>query len=144
MTDTDLAERRKETVRIHMEAENVHDYDTVIDTFSHPRYELVASGRVFDGEAEVREYFAQSRAAFPDQRNELISMRHDDDAVIVELWILGTHKGPLATPNGELPPTGKSFKTQICAIFHFEGEKIVCERVYFDQLSIMAQLTGAA
>ena len=144
MTDQDLAVRRMETVRLHMEAENVHDYDTVIGTFSHPRYELIASGQVFDGEAQVRDYFERSRGAFPDQRNELISMRHADDAVIVELWLMGTHKGPLPTPNGELAPTGRSFRTQICAIFIFEDEKIVCERVYFDQLSIVSQLTGAA
>ncbi|MEZ5894158.1 MAG: ester cyclase [Parvularculaceae bacterium] len=144
MTDTSLAERRMALVREHMEAENVHDYETVMETFSHPRYELIASGQVFDGDARVRDYFRLSRAAFPDQRNELISMRHADDAVIIEFWLMGTHKGPLTTPNGEIPPTGRSFRTQICSIFLFEGEKIVCERVYFDQLSIMTQLTGAA
>ncbi len=140
----DLAAKRMETVRTHMAEEIVHNFDEVIGTFSHPRYELMASGQVFDGEAEVREYYRRSREAFPDQRNEVISMRHADDAVFVEFWLMGTHKAPLQTPNGELPPTGRAFKTQICAIFFFEGEKIVCERIYYDQLSIMQQLTGAA
>jgi hypothetical protein len=53
MTADDLRARREAVVRLHMEAENVHDYDAVIGTFAHPRYELMATGQVFDGEAEV-------------------------------------------------------------------------------------------
>jgi len=128
---------REAVVRRHMESENVHDFDATLATFSHPRYELIATGQVHDGEAEVREYFRASRAAFPDQRNELISLRHSDDAVIVELWLLGTHSGRL----GALEPTGKEFKSRMTAIFVFDEAGIVCERVYFDSGSILRQLT---
>ncbi len=131
-----LQERREAVVREHMESENHHDFDTTIGTFSHPRYELIATGEVYDGEAEVRAYFADTRAAFPDQRNELISLRHAEDAVIVEFDLLGTHLGPLRS----LPPTGRSFRCRMTAFFIFEGDRIVCERVYFDQASILRQL----
>ena len=131
-----LQERREETVRRHMESENVHDFDTTIDTFSHPRYELIPTGDVFDGEDEVRAYFAETRAAFPDQRNELVALHHADDAVIVEFDLLGTHLGQLRA----LPPTGRSFRCRMTALFIFEGERLVCERVYFDQLTILRQL----
>jgi steroid delta-isomerase-like uncharacterized protein len=131
-----LRERREEIVREHMESENHHDFDATIDTFSHPRYELVATGEVYDGEAEVRAYYAETRAAFPDQRNELVSLRHTDDGVIVEFDLLGTHLGPLRS----LPATGRSFKARMAAFFIFEEDRIVCERVYFDQASIMVQL----
>lgn len=134
----ELRKKREQVVRRHMESENIHDFDATIDTFSHPRYELIATEAVYDGEAEVREYFKQSRSAFPDQRNELISLRHADDAVITEFWLLGTHEGRL----GGLEPTGKTFRCQMTAFFIFEGEKIVCERVYFDQATILRQLTG--
>ena len=63
-------------MREHMESENVHDFDATIGTFGHPRYEIVATGEIYDGEAEVRRYYGETRAAFPDQRNELISLRH--------------------------------------------------------------------
>ncbi|MHB8240652.1 MAG: ester cyclase [Solirubrobacteraceae bacterium] len=132
----ELRERREAVVREHMESENHHDFDTTIATFAHPRYEIVPTGDVYDGEQEVRRYFAETRTAFPDQRNELISLYHADDAVIVEFDLLGTHLGPLRS----LPPTGKSFRTRVCAFFIFEGERIVCERVYFDQISILRQL----
>jgi steroid delta-isomerase-like uncharacterized protein len=132
----DLRQRREAIVREHMESENEHDFDTTIETFDHPRYELVPTGDVFDGEEEVRGYFAESRMAFPDQRNELIALHHADGAVIVEFDLLGTHLGPLRA----LPPTGRSFRCRMTAYFLFEGDGLVGERVYFDQLSIMRQL----
>jgi steroid delta-isomerase-like uncharacterized protein len=134
--DPELRARREALVREHMESENVHDFDTTIGTFSHPRYEIIPTGDVYDGEQEVRGYFAESRTAFPDQRNELISLRHAEDAVIVEFDLLGTHTGPLRG----IEPTGREFRTRVVAFFIFEQEKIVCERVYFDQLSILGQL----
>jgi steroid delta-isomerase-like uncharacterized protein len=134
--DPELRAKREAVVREHMESENVHDFDTTIGTFSHPRYEIIATGDVYDGEAEVRRYFAETRAAFPDQRNELIALHHTEDAVIAEFDLLGTHLGPLRA----LEPTGREFSTRVVAFFIFDGELIVCERVYFDQLSILAQL----
>lgn len=138
MAADDLRRRREEVVRRHMEAENVHDYDTVLGTFAHPRYELMATGQVFDGEDEVRRYFELSRTPFPDQRNELVSMRSTDDGVVVELDLLGTHRGPLAGAE----PTGRTFRSRMCALFLFEEgtDGIVCERVYFDRGDILRQL----
>src|SRR3954452_22139295 len=138
MASAELRAHREAVVREHMESENVHDFDTTIGTFGHPRYEIVPTGDVYDGEEEVRRYFAETRAAFPDQRNELVALHHADDAVIVEFDLLGTHEGELRG----IPPTGKAFTCRTLAIFEFEpgGEGIVCERVYFDVLTIMAQL----
>jgi predicted ester cyclase len=137
-----LAERRLEVVRRHMGSENVHDFDATIDTFAHPRYELIPTGQVFDGEAEVREYFAGSRAAFPDQRNELIALHATDAGVFSEFWLLGTNTGPLM---GQ-PPTGREIRVRMVAFFEFspaDGDRpdgIVCERVYYDLHSILSQL----
>jgi steroid delta-isomerase-like uncharacterized protein len=133
---TTLRRRREAVVREHMESENVHDFDTTIGTFGHPRYEIVPTGDVYDGEDEVRRYFAETRAAFPDQRNELIALHHADDAVIVEFDLLGTHRGELRG----IPPTGREFRCRVTAFFLFDDDRIVCERVYFDQLTIMRQL----
>lgn len=132
----EVRKRREALVREHMESENEHDYDTTIDTFGHPRYEIVPTGDVFDGEQEVRQYFADSRTAFPDQRNELIALHHADEGVIVEFTLRGTHEGPLRG----IPPTGKEFSCRVVAFFLFEGERLTCERVYFDSATIMAQL----
>jgi steroid delta-isomerase-like uncharacterized protein len=131
-----LRERREAVVREHMESENRHDFETTIGTFAHPRYEIVPTGDVYDGEAEVRGYFAETRAAFPDQRNELIALHHAEQAVIAEFYLLGTHLGPLRS----LPPTGRAFRCRMSAIFLFDEDRIACERVYFDQATILRQL----
>lgn len=140
MSDPILRERREAIVREHMESENVHDFDTTLATFDHPRYEIMPTGDVYDGAEEVSEYFRTTRAAFPDQRNENAVFHHADDAVIVEFDLLGTHDGELRG----IPPTGKSFRCRLVALFLFEdgGDRITCERVYFDQATIAQQLLG--
>jgi steroid delta-isomerase-like uncharacterized protein len=137
LTD-DLRARREAVVREHMEAENRLDYETVMGTFAHPRYELMATGQVFDGDERVRQYFERSRIPFPDQRNELVSLRHADDAVIVEMDLLGTHLGPLRG----VEATGRTFRSRMAALFIFaeDGDRIICERVYYDSGDVLRQL----
>jgi steroid delta-isomerase-like uncharacterized protein len=135
-TSETLRERRESTVREHMESENRLDFDATIDTFDHPRYELIGTGEVHDGEADVRAYFNETRIAFPDQRNELIALHHADDAVIVEFLLRGTHLGSFRG----LPGTGRSFECRMTAFFVFEEDRLVCERVYFDVGTILRQL----
>ncbi|MEX2238632.1 MAG: nuclear transport factor 2 family protein [Dehalococcoidia bacterium] len=129
MAEESLRERREAVVREHMESENTQDFDVTLATFAHPRYELMATGQVYDGHDEVSRYYAASRAVFPDQRNELRALHHSDEAVIVEFDRLGTHKA-----------SGREFRSPMVALFFFEGDRIVNERVYYDQASIQRQL----
>ena len=46
-----LREKREAIVIEHMESENRHEFDVTMDTFDHPRYELIATGDVYDGPA---------------------------------------------------------------------------------------------
>ena len=138
MTATGRRDRREALVREHMESENRHEFGVTMHTFHHPRYEIVPTGDVYDGEDEVARYFAETRAAFPDQRNEPIAFHHADDAVIVEFWLRGTHEGELRG----MPPTGRAFEARCIALFLFEDDRLVCERVYFDTATILAQLAS--
>jgi steroid delta-isomerase-like uncharacterized protein len=131
-----VRKKREEIVREHMDSENRHEFDATLETFGHPRYELVANGEVYDGAEEVQRYYDETRRAFPDQRNELLALHHAEDAVLVEAVVRGTHLGPLRS----LPPTGREFELPILAIFVFEDNTLVCERVYFDQATVMRQL----
>jgi steroid delta-isomerase-like uncharacterized protein len=136
-TDT-LRARREAIVREHMDSENRHAFDVTIATFAHPRYEIIPTGEVHDGEEAVRGYFTTSRTAFPDQRNEIRTLHHADDAVIVEFDLLGTHNGPLRG----IAPTGREFRCPMVALFVFPagGDRMICERVYFDSATILRQL----
>jgi len=140
MAEAELRAAREKLVREHMADENSLDFERVLATFPHPHYEIIPTGAVYDGRAAVEAYYRESRTAFPDQRNELISLRHSEDAVIVEFWLRGTHRGPL----GQVPPTGQAFEVRMSAFFIFEGERLVCERVYFDGMSMLRQLLRGA
>jgi predicted ester cyclase len=131
-------QRQEAVVREHMASENESRFDDTLATFTHPRYELIGTGQVYDGVDEVSQYYAASRAVFPDQRNEIRAVHHAQGATIVEFDLLGTHTGSLA---GE-EPTGRTFRCPMVAVFLFEGEGIVCERVYFDSGTIYRQLEG--
>jgi steroid delta-isomerase-like uncharacterized protein len=132
----ELRRRREDIVREHMESEDRHQFDVTMETFHHPRYELIATGDVYDGPEEVARYFEETRTAFPDQRNEPIALHHADDAVLVEAMLYGTHDGPFRG----LPPTGRSFEMRFLAVFVFDQDQLVCERVYFDAATILRQL----
>ncbi len=142
MPDLDAA--RIATVRQHMALEITQDWDAVIATFAHPRYELLGPGTIFDGEAAVRSYFATSREPFPDQANEIIAIAADSesDTVLVEFWLTGTHLGPLHIGLRRIEPTGKAFRVRIAASFQFapDSDKIICERPYYDQSTVLKAL----
>ena len=138
MTQDELRARRETIVREHMADEIDHAWDKVLATFPHPHYEIIATGAVHDGRPDVERYYKSSRLTFPDQRNTLLSLRHVDDGIVVEFILEGTQLGPL----GPLPPTGRPFSCQMAAFFLFEGETLVCERIYSDTLSIVRQLLG--
>jgi steroid delta-isomerase-like uncharacterized protein len=133
-----LTAQRLQVVRDHMESENRLAFDETLATFTRPHYELVATGTVYDGEDEVMGYYTASRTAFPDQRNEIHSIRAAEDAVIVEFDLLGTHSGPFLG----FEPTGREFRCRMAAFFEFEAgtDRIEVERVYFDASTILAQL----
>jgi steroid delta-isomerase-like uncharacterized protein len=132
----ELRDQREAIVREHMETENRHDYEATIATFHHPRYELIGTGDVYDGPEEVALYFEETRTAFPDQENEVIAIHHADNAVMVEALVRGTHLGPLRG----LPPTGRRWEMRFLAMFIFEEDGLVCERVYFDSSTVLRQL----
>jgi hypothetical protein len=142
ITADDLGAARIDTVRRHMALECAQDWDGVLATFAHPRYELYGSGTVFDGEAAVRQYFTTSRIPFPDQGNEIIAIAAADEVVLVEFWLTGTHSGPLRVRDRVHPPTGKRFRVRMAAAFEFApgSDEIVCERPYFDTGAVLRAL----
>lgn len=130
------ASKREMLVRKHVEAENAADYETALATFQHPRYEYVASNEVYDGTEEVMAHWREFDRAFPDQQIEIVKLHTADDAVLMEAIARGTHTGPFRG----LPPTGRRWEQQFLAIFVFEDDGLVCERVYYDTSTVLQQL----
>ncbi|MEU4198171.1 hypothetical protein AB0E69_40180 [Kribbella sp. NPDC026611] len=48
--DHDLAQRRVDVIREHMDTEVTQEFELTLETFDgHPKYEIVPTGQVFDG-----------------------------------------------------------------------------------------------
>jgi steroid delta-isomerase-like uncharacterized protein len=129
-----LRERREAIVAEHIAAENRRDVEAAIATFHRPRYEV--NGETRDGEAAVRDLLDELMTGFPDFHATSGKLHHADDAVIGEGRVTGTHKGPFAG----IPATGRRVEYPLVAIFEFEGDRLVCEKVYFDVATILGQL----
>ena len=136
--DTDRAPRTKrmEIVLEHMTAENGHEFQRSIDAFAHPRYEVIATGEIYDGPAEVASLLDENKLAFPDFHFDVRRMRDADEAVIVEGDFRGTHQGLWRG----LPPTGRAVDFPVLIVFEFEGDQMVCERTYFNIGTPLRQL----
>jgi predicted ester cyclase len=79
-------------------------------------------------------------AAFPDMHRELDSFYFDDNVVVVELSLNGTHKGDLVTPAGTIPPTGREIHAPCCDVFHIENGKVTSFHCYLAATIIQTQL----
>jgi steroid delta-isomerase-like uncharacterized protein len=78
--------------------------------------------------------------AFPDIHRKLDRFFFDDDVVVVELSLNGTHKGDLALPAGTISATGKEIHAPCCDVFRIENGKIASFHCYLASTIIMAQL----
>jgi predicted ester cyclase len=62
------------------------------------------------------------------------------ETVVLELTWRGTHEGPLQTPKGSIPATGKSIEIRACAVIQVAGEKGKSQRHYFDMATLFQQI----
>src|SRR5262249_52588924 len=107
----------------------------------HPDTELVINGGLtLHGHEQLKQYTQALWAAFPDGVFKHTSRLVTAEAAAAELVFTGTHTGPLASPGGTLPPTGKQVTLHSASIMHFKDGLIVSEHAYNDQIEFMTQL----
>ena len=131
---TSLRQRREAIVKQHAEAENRRDVEATIATFHRPRYEV--NGEPSDGEEAVRELLQGMMHGLPDLHVETVRLRHMDDGVLLEGIITGTHDGEWAG----IPPSGNRVNVPVVGIFEFDGDRLLCEKVYMDMATVLTQI----
>ena len=134
--DEDLRRRREELCVGHMRTENAHRFDEAIAFFARPRYEVVATGEVFDGAGALDGFLQENLTAFPDFHSDVTLLHHADDAIVVEGQFRGTHEGRWRG----LPATGRRVDFPMLIVFPFDGEAMLGERIYFDLSTALRQL----
>jgi len=101
---------------------------------------LMAFGQKLTGRDGFRQFMQRFAVAFPDMKKEITNQVASEDQVVSEFRLRGTHDGPLQTPTGELPPTGKAVELSVIEVIGVRGGKVAELRNYSDTATLMRQL----
>jgi steroid delta-isomerase-like uncharacterized protein len=78
--------------------------------------------------------------AFPDMRHHVKHWVASGDAVAVELEVTGTHTGPMPTPKGLVPATGRKVVWESCDYIRVKDGRIISWHGYYDSVPFLAAL----
>jgi hypothetical protein len=122
---SDLQRIREDIVLRHVQGENDRDLEAVMATFTHPRYEIVPTGLVFDGDDAVRAMILQQWAQLPPVQYSAEAIYHGEMGLVVET---------------RTTAPGTSIDMISMNVFGFDGAGLVLERCYFDRMQVSDQL----
>lgn len=76
----------------------------------------------------------------PDVNGTVTNSFASRDTVTLEVSWTGTHTGPLETPDGTIPPSGKSQTTPAAWVLECAGGKVGNSRHYFDIVTLLTEI----
>jgi steroid delta-isomerase-like uncharacterized protein len=85
-------------------------------------------------------YVTSLRTAYPDFAATIDEQIVKGDKMITRWTVTGTNTGPLQTPMGEFPPTGKAMSVNGAEIITVVNGKITEDWVFYNQLYALLQL----
>ena len=102
--ETETIRARISTVEEHLRSENFHDLESIMETFGpEAQYEDESWKEQYEGRAGVQSYYEKLVRALPDLRIDVKRRHVSEENIILEVEIIGTHKGSLKG----LPGTGR-------------------------------------
>lgn len=105
------------------------------------RVDVVPFGMTFEAREGFTQFMRGFKDAFPDLTITVVNQVATDDHVVSECSWRGTHRGPLMTPAGPIPATGKPVEgARFCEVWRIEGGKIVSLVNYQDITTWLRQL----
>ena len=125
-----------------LKAFNEHDAAALAKNYSEDQA-TICSGmpEPVRGRKAKEEFVGGFFRAFPDLNLDLSSVLESGNHVVCEGVMRGTHTGPLVSPEGEIPPTGKKIELKMVYILRISPEGLVEEdRTYFDNADLLSQL----
>jgi len=136
-------ERQRGIVAEHIRGENAHDWPAVYGTFvqdARAHYDVVPLGASFKGIEGVRAFYQSIANAMPDLHIEVIAEYDVPGCSIREVVISGTHRGEFAG----VPPLGNAIRIEVAGFYTFDPDsgKLISERIYYDQASLLKQMLG--
>jgi len=139
-TTQNIRDTRIRIVQEHLDAENNHDIDAIMATFSaQPAFAL--NGMDLAGAEVIRGVYDGfgfgQHGSFSDIQLEIKHWYFGDESITTEMILRGKHTGEWQG----IPATGRAVAVPLCAIFTFDAEnKVASERAYFDAASVLQQI----
>ncbi len=123
---------------------NNADWDAVRATVTDDSvYEEYGTQRRIEGADAIIEVYKAWKVAMPDVHGTIQNVASNGNSAVLELVWEGTHTGPLETPDGTIPASGKTQRTPGAFGVDVEDGRITTSRNYFDMLTFLQQI-GAA
>jgi steroid delta-isomerase-like uncharacterized protein len=101
---------------------------------------VMPGGMTLRGHEQVMQVVRAFWDALPDAKITAVDLVAVGNVVVAEGTIAGTHNGTFRTPQAEIPRTGNPVSLRYAAVKRFEGDRLVSEHLYFDQLELLQQL----
>jgi steroid delta-isomerase-like uncharacterized protein len=101
---------------------------------------FVPAGQTFRGHEGFTQFMQSFKSAFPDIKLTVTNQIATDEYVVTEFIAAGTHTGPLLTPAGAIPPTGKRAEWPVCEVWQMRDGKLASIHNYQDLATMLRQL----
>jgi steroid delta-isomerase-like uncharacterized protein len=100
----------------------------------------VGTGRRITGHDAITRLYREWKEAFPDCKGAITNTFASGNSVAIEVTWKGTHTGPLVTPKGTIPASGKPFNVKAAQVVTFRDDRVQEIRHYFDMVTLLTQL----
>jgi len=128
-----------EFVNKWLDAVNRGDLETLVG-MCQPDVELSNPDGIWRGAEGVRTMFKPLIDALSERGAQVTNIVESGDTVVAEFTVSGRHTGPLATPQGAVPPTGTTITLPMIGIFELREAKLINSRGQYDRLAFATQL----
>ncbi len=94
------------------------------------------------GKDQLRRFYRDDFIpSWPDDlRMTLLNRVVGDAQLVEELRLRFTHCKPMPWFLPEVPPTNKLVEIDMVVVVQFRGDKLACERIYWDQATVLRQV----
>ena len=120
---------------------NGHDISAVAKMYAPDAVMIGVEPEPVQGREAIQKGYESFLRAFPDLTMSYTHIFADQDHFIVEGISKGTNTGPMMTPDGEIPATGRTINLRFAFFAKLNSEGLIVEdRTYSDNAEMMSQL----
>ena len=133
-----ISGERMAILREHVRAESEHDIDALVGGMTSDCFnDVVGVPEPFVGPAQTAERYRKHWAGFPDFTVRVCRILcADESCVVTENEWRGTHLGTFMG----WPATGKPVVMRAVVLWHFKGDALWGETIFFDNASLLKQI----